>query len=41
MQIYSVYFDGFHEANEAYAQRLKTSKLFAELMSIIEVALST
>ena len=37
MQLYSVYSDGFNKANEAYHQRLKTSKLFAELISIIEV----
>ena len=40
MQLYSVYSDGYNKASEAYHQRLKTSKLFAELMSIIEVTIA-
>ena len=37
VQYYSVYSDEFEKAREAYGQKLKTSKLFAELMSIVEV----
>ena len=40
LQLYSVYSDEYYKASETYHHRLKTSKLFAELMTIIEVALS-